>query len=150
MVMVWSEATHRYPELAKLPDVSSGSQVFYISLAENAVASRLSSQFTPPFSSNNLTFKDLAIDMLYIQTQMTRQPEKAEMLKEWFNERVTALLNGDASMLTDSGDVAGTLTGDPVFSTTQDYAPTFGVGDPLDWSVSSSQIRDEADARDGL
>ena len=147
MVIVWSDALLRYPELAKLPDTSSASQVQMINMAEGRVGSRLSGQYSVPFSSNNITAQDLTIDAIYIQTQMTRQPDRAKALRDDWNERVDALLSGAGEMVTEDGTIAGTVVGDPVWSSTQDYHPTFGMGDPMTWEVSSSQAIDEDNAR---
>lgn len=149
MYITWSDSTLRYPELAKLPDVSSASQAMMIALAEGAVNSRLAGTYTVPFSSNNLTAQDLSMDMLFVQTQTTRQPEKAKLLMESLNDRFDALISGSSSMVASDGTmIDGTIvTGDPVWSTTQDYHPTFGVGAFPSFAVSSQQQIDEDNAR---
>lgn len=147
MIVSWSDTTLRYGELSKLPDVSSASQVAMIQQAEAMVTGRLASRFTPPFSSNNLTVADLTIDAVFIQTQMTRQPDKAKSLLNWFNDRVGDLLSGAAQMVTSSGEIAATTNGEPVWSSTEDDHPVFGMSHPLNWEVSSSMQIAEDEAR---
>ena len=147
MIATWSEALLRYPEFAKLQDVSTVSQAVYLSFAEGIVTSALAGKFSAPFSSNNITVKDLVVDMVYIQTQLTRQPEKAEALRKYYNERISSLLSGDSDMVDSSGMIAGTVVGDPVWSNTMDYHPTFGNGDPVTWEVSSAMTIAEDNAR---
>jgi len=146
-VCSWSDVLVRYPELDKIVNVTSFTTGTVIDLAEAAVNARLASQYTTPFSNNNLTAKDLVIDMVYVQNNLTRQPEKAQALKDYLDERFKALLNGSAEMLTSSGTVALVAIGDTVWSSTEDYPPTFGMSDIEKAEVSSAQLYDEDVAR---
>jgi hypothetical protein len=148
-VCSWSDVLLRYGEMDKLPNVSSSAtyQEQIIDLAEAAVNARLSSQYTTPFSNNNLTAKDLVIDMVYVQNNLTRQPEKTKLLNEYLDTRFTALLNGGAGMITSSGGVAMVAVGDTVWSSTENYPPTFGMSDIEHAIVSSEQLYDEAALR---
>jgi len=148
-VIDWSDITNgRYPELDKLPNGNSPqTQNIIIGLAEALVHSKLSSRYTVPFSSNNYTARDLCIDAVFIQTQMTRQPDKVKLLRAYFDERITALQMGQADMVTDSGSVAITAIGDTIWSSTQDYHPVFGLGPIEKAVVSSAQLLDEAATR---
>jgi hypothetical protein len=112
-------------------------------MAEAHVHGRLSSRYSVPFSANNITAIDLIVDAVYVQTQLTRQPEKAKALKEFLDERLEALLSGNAGMATLSGTVAAVMVGDTIWSSTQNYPPTFGMGDIEKSEVSSEQLYDE-------
>lgn len=141
----WAEVSGRYPEIAKSKDsteVASG----YIFFAEADIDSRLASRFTVPFSSNNVTAKDLAIDLTYLKVYQFKDPEKAKLIEESINARIDRLLAGGSSMMTTSGDTL-TSVGGTVYSTTGNYAPTFGMGNVEDFLVNSAQLQDEADSR---
>lgn len=144
-VCSWSDVLLRYGELDKLPNVSSSAtyQAQLIDLAEAAVNARLASQYTTPFSSNNLTAKDLIVDMVYVQNNLTRQPEKTKLLKDYLDERFKALLSGAADMITSSGTAAATVIGETVWSSTENYPPVFGMSDIEKSIPSSEQLYDE-------
>lgn len=143
----WSDCLIRYGDLSRVTsgDVNAA-ESSYIVHAENRVEARLASKYTVPFSSNNLTAKDLTIDMAYLMVMAVKDPEKTATLKELLDERFDNLLSGKEVMLTDAGVLSG-FVGDTIWSTTQGYHPTFGVGDDLDFVVSSDRMWDEEDAR---
>lgn len=145
LIIGWTDVSARYPELDKLPSgISAEVQDNHIAYAEAGVHSRLASRYSTPFSSSNYTARDLCVDMVYIQTQMSRQPEKANAVLESFNARIEALLSGAAAMLDSVGAVATTMVGDTIWSSTAEYHPTFGMGDIEKAEVSSAQLLDEA------
>lgn len=144
-VIAWTDVLARYNELSTLPNVTStGVQATLISYAEASVHGKLGSRFAVPFSSNNITAKDLMVDALYVQNQLTRQPEKAKTLAENLDARIKLLLTGQADMIDSNGALAATMVGDTIWSSTQDYPPTFGVGDVEKAIVSSGQLYAEA------
>lgn len=145
-VLTETDVTARYAELDKLQNWAS-QKTLMMATAESVIHSRLASRYTVPFSSNNLTARDLMVDQLYIQQMTTRKPDTVKLLSDLLEQRIAALLSGDTVMVTDSGDVAATATGNTAWSSTQDYHPTFGMGDPMSWEVSSSMLIAENAAR---
>ncbi len=144
----WSEATARYPELAKLPAAASPDiQNNLIAQAEGFVHGSLASQFSIPFSNTNVTAKDLVIDALYVQNIQSRQVLKGKTLATVLADKITALKSGLMQMVTIAGTVAQVPTGDPVWSSTMNYPPTFGMGDLSMMAVSSDMLIDENAAR---
>lgn len=141
----WAEVSGRYPEIAKSKDATDVASS-YIFFAEADIDSRLASRFTVPFSSNNVTAKDLTIDLTYLKVYQFKDPEKAKLIEESINARIDKLLAGKSSMMTTSGDTL-TSVGGTLYSTTGDYAPVFGMGNVEDFLVNSSQLQDEADSR---
>lgn len=144
----WANVVGRFPSVNKYggaDQVDSGSILY----AEAEVDARLSPAFTTPFSSNNLTAQDLAIDMTYLRVNPLRDEDKLRPIQERVDKLIAALLAGEASMITASGDTIGssTIGGVSPWSTTMDYPPTFGVGETEDMHVSSSQLYDESVAR---
>jgi len=147
-VIAWSDVQLRYPELDKLANATSATtQAGFIQLAEAYVHSRLGGQFTTPFSSNNLTAKDLIVDALYVQNMLTRQPDHAKAVRESLDARINDLLSGKTSMVDSAGVAAGGMVGETVWSNTQNYSPVFGVSNIELSAVSSDQLQAEADAR---
>lgn len=147
-VCSWSHVLARYNELEKLPSVGSATVVDnLLNLAEAYVHGRLAAKYAVPFSADNLTAIDLIVDAVYVQNTLTRQPEKAKALKESLDERITALLQGQSLMVTSGGATAATMIGDTIWSSTEDYPPTFGMGDVELALVSSQQLYDEAVTR---
>lgn len=147
VIITWPDVIARYPEMDKLPSGTSPEiQANLILMAEASVHSRLASRYSVPFSSSNYTARDLTVDTLYVQNQLTRQPEKAKALQENLDARIAALLSGAASMV-DSTGAATTMVGDTIWSSTQNYPPVFGVSDIEASIVSSEQVYDENAAR---
>lgn len=153
VVCSWSHVLARYDELSKLPNVGSASavasatQTNLLNTAEAYVHGRLASRYTVPFSSSNLTAIDLIVDAVYVQNNLTRQPEKAKLLKEFLDERIKALIEGQSQMTDASGAVVATIGGDVIWSSTENYPPTFGMSDIEKAEVSSEQLYDEDVAR---
>lgn len=138
--ITFADVTLRYPAILKVGSESTVGSA-YIGYVENEIDGMLASHFTVPFSSNNMTVKDLAIDLTYIKAGNFTFEQAKEMLDD-FMEKIKALKNGEHSMLTDSGDVITTV-GDTAWSNTMDYTPVFGMS-PIEYSeVDSSQIYDE-------
>jgi len=120
----------------------------FVHYAEAHIEQVLGSGFTIPFSSNNVTAKDLMIDETFYRTQVFKDDEKSATMREQIDARIKALLSGDAAMITTSGDQlyqSGAMG--TIFSTTEDYHPVFGMGDVREFIVDSSQIEAESDAR---
>lgn len=149
VVCSWSHVLARYDELSKLPNVGSASavasatQTSILNTAEAYVHGRLAARYAVPFSSNNLTAIDLIVDAVYVQSNLTRQPDKTKLLKDFLDERIKALLEGQAQMTSDSGVVVATIVGDTVWSSTEAYPPVFGMSDIEKAEVSSGQLYDE-------
>ncbi|OGC95824.1 MAG: hypothetical protein A2W25_15220 [candidate division Zixibacteria bacterium RBG_16_53_22] len=147
-IITWVDVTARYAEMDKLPNGTSPEvQANLILMAEASVHSRLASRYAVPFSSSNYTARDLAVDTLYVQAQLTRQPEKAQALQESIDARITALVNGQANMIDATGAAVATMVGDTIWSSSENYPPVFGVGDIAKAEVSSEQLLDEATTR---
>lgn len=153
VVCSWSHVLARYEELSKLPNVGSASavasatQVALLNTAEAYIHGRLAARYAVPFSSNNLTAIDLIVDAVYVQNNLTRQPDKTKLLKEFLDERIKSLLEGQSQMASATGAVVATIGDDVIWSSTEDYPPVFGLGDITKAEVSSGQLYAEDVAR---
>lgn len=140
----WEFLANMYPVVNRAqsaPEVNS----FYIIYAEAEVDARLSNAFTVPFSSNNLTAKELACMGAYLRMGLLRD-DQIGAFREEYQARFERILSGDEGMvsITDSGTAVTELVGDTVrsafASTTEDYHPVFGMGDVVDFEVDSSRL----------
>lgn len=139
----WDDVSGRYPEMAKIDATDAASS--HIPYAENEVDARLSGSYTVPFSSNNITAKDLAIDHVMMRYWMLRNKEKYDLIHDMLDERIKRLSSGAEAMITTSGDTVGFI-GDMVYSTTMNYKPTFTMADDLITHVDSSRQLNEQDS----
>ena len=120
----------------------------YVHYAELEIENRLSGGFTTPFSSNNLTVKDLAIDETYRRVVVFKDKGPAKSIGDSIDVRIRALLDGTANMITSSAEAVSAVgVHGNAKSTTEDYHPVFGLGDVELFDVSSAQLQDEVDAR---
>lgn len=128
-------------------DIGSSSLIEHMNYAEAAIEGALSSKFSTPFSSNNVTVKDLSIDAAYARSIKFKDTEKAKLIQDSIEEKVKALLEGTMEMSTTSGTAISADINNN-WSETQDYTPVFGKGDITDFKIDSSQLYDEELARD--
>ena len=141
----WNNVVGRYSSLSDIggaDDVSSN----YIQYAEVEIDGRLAPKFTTPFSSNNLTVKDLCIDLVYAKAG-NLNIEDYDKLMDRIDKRIERLLAGEENMMTNSGDTLQQSIGGTVWSSTQNYTPTFGHGAVEDFVVDPDLIDDEENAR---
>ena len=141
----WSDVNRRYPETLKHADATQADSS-WVPFAIAELHARLSAGFTVPFSTNNMTAKDLAIDLTFARLYRYKDEEKAASVSSYISRQIEMLLNGKMSMITTSGDSIASIGG-TVFSTTDAYHPVHGIG-PIEYSVpSSAEIQAEEDAR---
>lgn len=145
MIVTYDEIESRFSRVGDYGETVVTSH--FLLYAENQVNGLLAGHFTVPFSSNNLTAKDLVIELTYMRCADLKVSE-LEKRQDMFAQRIEALRNGDEVMLTSSGDTmvaGGTLI--PT-STTQNYTPVFGLSDIELSEVDPDQIEDEEDDRE--
>jgi len=144
--ITFADVAARYPEIAKGKDATQVDGT-YILYAEAEVDARLAPSFTVPFSSNNLTVKDLAIDITFLKIYMWKDPKKAAAINSYVCGRIDDLIAGNALMITTSQGTIDSSMGGSAFSTTMDYHPVHGMSDAIALTVSSQEIIDEENAR---
>lgn len=123
----YSEYIARYPNDNEVSEVNS--TIFF---ASARVDGELGSVFTIPFSSNNITAKDLTIDQTeLILLQRSKSPKDDWIdLKECIQERYSDLRNNKEAMITTSGEIIqGDLAGNLPASINQSFKPTFDMQD---------------------
>jgi len=119
----------------------------YIMYAENELDQRLGPYFTVPFSSNNITARDLSIDLSYAKVVIYDDPDKYKAIIEHVDMIIGDLIAGKMAMVTDSGDSLFSSSTNEAWSNTQNYHSAFGMGDFDTFLVDSNQLQAEEDAR---
>jgi hypothetical protein len=131
----WSDVNRRYPETLKLADATLADSS-WVPFAIAELHARLAPGFTVPFSTNNMTAKDLAIDLAYAKLYRFKDVEKADAVMTYVGAQIDMLLSGNMVMLTTSGDTLVTV-GDTTTVVGADNHPVYGVS-PIEYSVVSS------------
>lgn len=150
MIVKWDEVVGRHKALEGLGAGADDVNSHWILPAQYELESRLAGFFTIPFSTTNLTAKDLVIDMVRVRAAVGKEKD-TKPIADRLDARIDALKSGADQMLVSSSD--GSINsiqanvGGTVWSTTEDYHATFGHGDFIDFRTDSSQVRDEADDR---
>lgn len=141
----WKDINDRYPETLKLADATQADSS-WVPFAIAELHARLSPGFTVPFSDNNMTAKDLAIDLTYAKYYRFKDVEKADAVLTYVGAQIDMLLNGSQKMITSSGDTLASVGG-TIEVTGADHHPVFGVS-PTEYSVvSSAEIETEQNDR---
>lgn len=136
----WEDVTTRYREFSTVSGaVEAGS--FFIVYAEGMVDSLLATHYVTPFSNNNITVKDIAIDIAYIKSARLKSEEETR-LKDGVMDIIMKLRMGEISMVDEAGVVLQ-QHGGSVYTNTGSYNSSFGIGDWQDFLPSSMQMWDE-------
>ncbi len=148
--ITWADIANTYPSAVKQRTADEVGS-WHIVQAEAAVDGRLASKFTVPFSSNNITARELAIVETVLRLNAFQESRREEIKKE-LDERYKRLLNGTELMIAvTSGDVVGSTVAPSdgtAWSSTKDYTPVFGMGEDSEFRVDSSQLYDEEQDRE--
>lgn len=142
--MIWDDLLIRYPKVSQVGDAKDVNSAF-IAFAENEINGLLADFFTVPFSSNNMTAKDLAVELAYARLGVVKISD-ADKIREMVYKRINRIIEGKERMVLDDGTVLGSV-GDAIYSSDSNYHHTFGVGHIEDMFVDSSQIYDEDQER---
>lgn len=145
--ITWSgDVLARYPGLATISDSYAAQDSAFVFYAESELDGRLAGWFATPFSGNNLTARDLAIDLTYLKAVQPNDEARTAPVRQRLEAAIADLIEGRATMVTDSGDALASA-GEPVYSTTMGYHPVFGMGGAEAFAVDSQQLLDEARER---
>ena len=141
----WADVTHRYKSLGRDFDATKVNDQF-IPYAEAYVDGKLGVAFTLPFSSNNLTVKDLCINLVYIKVGNLKTKDSND-IKKMVDDTLKDIVGGSHLMITASGDSIAMDNAGLTWVEGSDYHPVFGMGDIEDFHVDSSQLYTEAEGR---
>lgn len=125
----YAEFNARYSTKLTEAEVNSD----YLPFATSRLEGLLGGHFTVPFSSNNMTAKDITIDLAYLMIlQRSREPKDFEGFGRAVNTRLSALTQGAEAMMTTSGEAifSGTAQ-NVVWSNTARYKTVFNLKDAL-------------------
>ena len=137
----FSEFTARYATKLTEAEVTS----HYLPFATGRLEGLLGAYFSVPFSSNNLTAKDLTIDLAYLLVlQRSREPGDHEALKGRISDRIAALSQGAEAMMTTSGEaLTASPAGDTVWSNTGRYKTVFDLRGAERQGVDPERLEEE-------
>jgi len=142
----WADVQQRYPD-ARNVEATLGNSV-HIFYAEAELNSRLAVGFTTPFSSSNVTARDLCMDLIYGRLMKFSNPERAQKVLDNIDARCNDLLNGKQDMvLIDGTLVHSSAVANGVWSSNENYSPTFDMTDAQDQEIDPDRQQDEYDAR---
>ena len=120
----------------------------YLPAGARWIDGRLGSVFTVPFSSTNLTARDLNIHAsmyLFLSGRTAKQDDAEEILK-MLDGCITSLVSSNGVMLqSDDTTLAATSPQFQAWSTQKDYSPTFNMLDVVEQRVDHDRIIDERD-----
>lgn len=144
-IIKWDDVVIRYREAEKARDSKDADRA-YILPAEVELNGWLCTGFAVPFSSTNLTAKDLAIDLAFLRIGVMKIKDRNTFMKS-MQERLKRIRSGIECMMVESSN--GFIT--PIsadqsrqaWSDTQDFHPTHGHGPFREFEVSSEQLREE-------
>lgn len=141
----WKDVTNRYQQAATFAGGADEMDSAYIQYAEGEVEGALSGLYAVPFSSNNLTAKDLCIDLTFAKALMFKDAKKAKAIGESVDRRIMKLRNQEIGMAVTSGSPM--FAADAAWSNTEDYHPVFAMVDEKNQIVDEDREDDELDDR---
>jgi hypothetical protein len=145
--ITWDDVVHRFVGFGDVADALKAAS-HYLSYAEAYIDGRLGATFTIPFSNNNQTVRDLAIDVVYARSIRGSLNEEYKNLWAEVNSRIGALVGGTEVMVTNSGTIVAEEQSTPAWSSTEEYHPFFAATLPhIDMVPSSSHMQAEYDER---
>ena len=150
MYVTWSDVVQRFKTADDYVQ-NSADRASAINYAEADLHSLLGNSFTIPFSSNNLTAKDLTIDLVYANTVKYRDEERHAAILKRIKDVTASLCLGNTNMVLDDNttlSTSGSISTGKIYSNTAGYTPVFDTGDILDQEVDSDLIDDLDDAKD--
>jgi hypothetical protein len=141
----WADVVDRYPMLSNVGDATKMENT-HIVPAEGEVDARLAPVFTTPFSSDNVTARDLAIQLVYLRAGFLKDDNWVNF-KNYVDERFDRLVDGSEAMLTSSGDVLSSQDTTEAYHTHEGYKPIFDLTDVINQEVDIDLIDAENDKR---
>jgi hypothetical protein len=141
----WADVVDRYPVMANVGDAVKMDST-HIVPAESEVDARLAPVFTTPFSSDNVTAQDLAIQLVYLRAGYLKDDNWVNY-KNYIDERFDRLTDGSEAMLTSSGSVLSSQDTTEAYHTHSNYKPIFDLTDVKSQEVDPDLIDAENDKR---
>ena len=146
--VTWSgDVLGRYPKLSRVDSDATRADSYYVAPAEYELDGMLGTRFSTPFSSNNMTARDIVVDLVFLRARSTQDKKESARLKEAVEDSIEALIAGRKHMITDAGDVLSTAGG-AAWSNTKGDTPIFGFGAAEEQRVDPDVLERERRARD--
>lgn len=144
----YQDVVNRFRKATDVNSYQTAIESNYILFAEAELDGRLGGYFTVPFSSNNVTAKDLSIDLSYAKIIIYADPKVYKSIMDQVDKRIDALISGDAYMLTTSQDqLESSAASDLAWSNTASYNSAFAMVDAEFLHIDSNQQAEAINAR---
>lgn len=141
----YSEMLQRYPAVEGRKGGATSVNSDLLHRATNYVNGRLSPLYSVPFSDTPLTVKDITMDVAYYYFLLDVDGKKAKAFRETeIDQRLKGIVEGREAIMTGSGTL-GQSTDNVVWSSTEDYPPTFSMLDAEDSHSAVSSDRLDAE-----
>ena len=143
--ITWDDVVNRFTSFSDIAGAVKAAS-HHLAYAENYIDGVLGTKFTVPFSNNNLTVRDLAIDVVQMRAIRSSGSDEYKTLRADVSSRLAALLAGLEVMVTSSGTVSRPSAF--AWSNTMDYHSVFSpvLSETL-LGPDSDQVDDEEDVR---
>jgi hypothetical protein len=136
----YAEFHARYPTRLSEAEVSS----HFLGPASRRLDALLAGWFNVPFSDNNLTAKDLTIDLAQmLLLQRSKEPQDWQALAGRIEQRAEDLREGREAMITSSGEAIHRIPHGAVWSSTQEFKPVFDLRRAEQQHVDPDRLEDE-------
>lgn len=139
--ITWEDVTDRYPDAAKVGNGQANFELAYIAPAEAAIDGTFAARYVVPFC-NTIGYapsiiKDLSVDLAYYRAVGIRSKFQKTIAAD-ISSRMGLYNGGPGRIMSDSGTIMPTNTSGIINTAVdQGYAPSFGMDDPVGWTVSS-------------
>lgn len=142
-----SQVAQRFRRVTDVESYALTVESHYILFAEAELDQRMAKYFTVPFSSNNQTATDLAIDLSYAKVIIYDDPEKYTAIIESVEGRIRALNDGTTAMIISDGTqlFSSAATTGRAWSNTSSYHSSFGMGCVETFHPDENMLRAEDD-----
>ena len=137
----WDDVVDRYPALSSLGGSDELTPTF-IDYSESFIDGLLASNFTVPFSNNNMTVRDLSIDICYFRAGRFKLEDAAAVYSTTMMT-INMLNSGKLQMINTSGELIAINQSGRVYSTTQSYHSAFGMLPIIDQHIDEDNVDDE-------
>ena len=129
MYITYDELIIRYPIIKTWNGSQSNVENDIIHYAERELNGLFASHFSVPFSGSHPTIKDIAMDLSYYKCLYTKDPEKANQIKDAVIGRIDRIKEGKEYIFTDSYTTIAPNkdTTMPIWSNQMDYHPVHGM-----------------------
>lgn len=144
-VVQWVDVVAKYRDAGSSGDADTYNSA-YILPAESYVKGILLKRYSDPLTNAGYVIKDIIIDEAYRRSIITKNSKKANEIQKSIKSQLKEIMIGSITLINSNGNEVY-QDRSLIWSSTEDYTPTFGMGDIVDMEVDPDQTDDEEDER---